>query len=430
MLLGPNYTKPRINIPEKWAHETNFKINDTLNLPDMIWWKQFHSSELDTLIQKALKQNNNLNIAIAKIDYAQNQLKEVKLNWLPGMSLLAGYSQFPVLGYPGAFFIAAPVYVLNVFQQYKQQKSAHAIVQASIYAKDSVRLVVIAQVSASFFSLIAQQEALVLYNQLLNEYRTHLKLAKSNYLLDLTAYDDIDQLESQIAQVKSQIDLVKNNIAMSKNTLHFLLNENPGDIVANTSFKHINSSALIPGDLPLTVLNNRPDVREAEALLRASNADIGAVAANLLPSITLGAYLGKGSSITGPINLLESYLNVPIANFPVFAQINERRAQYKIACISYMDTIRRALRDVDNDLSAYVAYSNQYQNNSSALMHEKRHCHLVDVRYKHGIDNRIDAIRCKIKLTQFKLSLNQNKLEKMLVIVKLYQDLAGGYHGD
>lgn len=429
MLLGPNYTKPRIDIPLKWSKNVNPKINDTLNLPDMVWWKQFHSNELDTLIQKALGQNNDLNIAIAKIDYAQSQLQEVKLNWLPGMSLLAGQSQFPVLGNPGAFFIAAPLYVLNIFQQYKQQKSAQAMVQASHYAKDGVRLIVISHVSASFFSLIAQQEALELYNKLLNQYRTQLKLAQSNYRLDLTAYDDIDQLESQIDRVKSQIDLVKNNIAISKNTLHFLLNENPGDIIVNTSFKGINSNAFIPSDLPLTVLNNRPDVHEAEALLRASNADIGAVAANLLPSITLGAYLGKGSTITGPINLSESYLNVPIANFPVFAQIKERKAQYKMACIAYMNTVRSALRDVDDDLSAFAAYSNQYRNNSSALKHEKRHCHLVDTRFKHGIDNSIDVIQCNIKLTQFELTLNQNKLEKMLVMVKLYQDLAGGYHG-
>lgn len=426
-LLSPSNTKPLVKIPKSWSKESNFIINDSINLPDMIWWQQFNSIELNQLIHSALQHNNNLNIAITNIDYARSQLEQVKLNWIPGMTLLSGYSQMPILGNPGAFVIAAPLYVLNIFQQFKQLKSAQAMVQGSLHAKDCVRLMLISQVSASFFTLIAQQEALNLYKKLIKHRRSYLKLVKNNYHFGLTDQDKIDELESEIQQTQSQLDVTQHNIIVSKNTLHFLLNENPGDLRIETTFKSIDTNQLVPGNLPVTVLNNRPDVQEAYDLLRAANADIGAVTANLLPSITLGAYLGTGKAIGG-INLSEAYLSTPVVNLPVFAQIAASKAQYKAKYIKYIETIRQALRDVDNDLSAYLAYSNQLTNNLSAYRHENKQCNWVKQRYHHGINNKIDVIQCRIKLDQFELMLNRNKLEKMMVIITLYQDLAGGYH--
>ncbi len=427
--LLPRYQKPEVNVLKQWPHAVNLTINDRVDLADMTWWKQFHNDELNTLISTALQRNNQLNIALAKIDYAQSQLNGVKLNWLPGMSLLSGWSQFPVLGNPGAFFIAAPQYILNIFQQYKQQQSASAQVKASMHAKTCVRVVIIAQVSANFFTLLAEQEAYRLYKKLVKLYRQLLALQQTNYNSQLIAEDELDEIQSEIQQLLAQMSIVKHRIAVCKNTLHYLLNDNPGDMVVHSSFQHINSNPFIPSNLPLSVLNNRPDVNEAEALLIAANADIGVSGANLLPSMTLGAYLGSGSSIHGPINLLESYVSIPAVNLPAFAQISASKARYKASYIHYVDTIRGALRDIDNDLSAFRTYSEQLSLNGKALKKQQRHCHLANKRYQYGIDAYIDVLQCNIKTKRLALTLNQNKLEKMLVMVKLYQDLAGGYHG-
>lgn len=427
-LWGPTYTKPRVNVLPQWPNEAALKTSRPRDLPAWFWWRQFGNTELDGLIQKALRCNHDIHTAMANIEYAQSQLEQVKLSWLPNLTALAGFSQFPILGNPGNVAIAYPLYVVNILQLYKQQKSAEAMVEASLYAKDSARLVVIAQTSAGFFTLIAQQEALKLYHQLLHNTQSYLKLAKSQYRAGLTPQDPIDVLESQIQQIQSQLDIVKHNIVVSKNALRYLFNENPGDMSVTTSFKTLNSQALIPGNLPVSVLQYRPDIREAEAVLRSAHADIGAVTANLLPSITLGAYLGKGSSIRGPIKLGEAYLSGPLVDLPIFAQMSASRARYKALYIHYIDTIRQALRDVSNDLSAYAAYSSQLQNNTNALLVEKRHCYLATRRYHHGIDDRLNIIQCQIKLNQFALMVNQNKLEKMIALVNLFQDLAGGYH--
>lgn len=426
-LFGPTYVKPCVNVPQQWPNHP--KHSNPVNLAALSWWKQFKSPELDEFIQKALRQNNTTQTALVNIDYARSQLQEIKVNWIPNLTVLAGFSQFPILGNPGNVVIAYPLYVVNMLQLYKQQKSAEATYAASMYASDCARLVVIAQTSASFFTLIAQQENLHLYTRLLNNYRLYLKLTQGKYKSGLTSLDKVDELNIQISQIQSQLALTQHNITVSKNALHFLFNENPGDILVKTSFKSLNTNALIPGNLPASVLSSRPDVREAEALLKAANADVGAVTANLLPSLTLGAYLGKGSSIKGPIKLGEAYLNSPVIDLPIFAQISASKARYKALYISYITTIRQALRDVSNDLSAYAAYSSQLKNNTSALMNEKRHCHLAQVRYRHGINDNMEVVQCNIKVDELELRVNQNKLEKMMALITLYQDLAGGFHG-
>ncbi|MFO2975961.1 efflux transporter outer membrane subunit [Legionella pneumophila serogroup 3] len=427
--LGSEYRKPHVNTPQKWPHKYSIQTEQAAYLPDLHWWKQFNSKELNASIQKALQNNHQIHLAMANIESAQGQLQQIQLSWLPNLTGLAGYTQFPVLGNPGTTAIAYPAYIINIFQQYKQQKSAQAILEASIYAQYSARLVVIAQTAASFFTLVAQNEALHLYNKLLKDYRTYLKLTQSQYRSGLISLDNITQIKSHIQRIEAQIKVVQHNIVVTKNALHFLFNENPGDVETKTLFENIDSNQLIPGNLPASVLRVRPDIHEAEALLKAAHADVGAITANLLPGINLGAYLGEGSNVDGAIKLGQAYLNGPIIDLPLFAQVDVSKARYKAIYIKYITTIRKALRDVANDLSAYSTSSQQLNNNLSALSDEKQQCHLAEVRYRHGIDDYLNLIKCQILLDEFKLVINQNKLEKLLSIVTLYQDLGGGYRG-
>lgn len=422
-LLEPRYAPPVVKIPVKWQH-TNPQLS--VNLPQLRWWKQYKRPQLDDMIQKALRQNSQLQMSMANIELAQSQLDEVKLNWLPNLAVIAGYSQFPALGNPGRFAIGAPAYIINIFQQYKQQKSATALYKASIYVKDSVQLALIAQVATSYFILSSQEESLSLYLKLLKQEKSYLNIIESQYRHGLISEDRVDEVNSQVEQVISQIKLARHYITVSHNALRYLFNENPGQISLNQSFNTLNSDAVIPGNLPASVLNARPDIREAEAILRAAHADVGAVSASLLPSVSLGSYLGT-SSVYGGVHLSQAMLTMPAIDLPIFAQIGAAKARYRIFCIQYIDTIRKALREVSNDLSAYMAFSLQLKHNTSAFMSEKRHCQLVAGRYKAGLVDEGQVLYCQIKLTEMALQLNQNKLEKILGSITLFQNLGGGY---
>ncbi|WBV70808.1 TolC family protein [Legionella pneumophila] len=99
--LGSEYRKPHVNTPQKWPHKYSIQTEKSAYLPDLHWWKQFNSKELNASIQKALQNNHQIHLAMANIESAQGQLQQVQLSWLPNLTGLAGYTQFPVLGNPG-----------------------------------------------------------------------------------------------------------------------------------------------------------------------------------------------------------------------------------------------------------------------------------------------------------------------------------------
>lgn len=341
-----------------------------------------------------------------------------------------GFTQMPYFGNPGAFYIFLPQYALNIFKQYKKQKSMESLVKAQARVRETVKLSIISQVSTEFFTLIAQQEMLGIYKQLLRDIETDLQLHKALYKHTLIAQDKLEELTSELQQTKSRIEITENNIIISKNALHFLMNQNPGQLTITSHLHDIHTDQITPGNTPVSVLNNRPDIQEHVSLLRAANENIGVASTGLLPTIKINSFLGQGSTVPNPsssILLAEGYLEQPIVAPTVFGDIKIARAEYKATYTAYINSIRRALRDVENDLSAYNSFRKQLIEHSEAYLHASKECHLTEVRYKYGIDNYVDNVRCKIKLAQFKLQVTQSKLDKILSIIHLYQDLGAGY---
>lgn len=421
------YQTPKVAVPKQWPHDHMHTTRSNVPLKKMQWWQQYHQPTLNRLIKRAVLQNNDIHQAIANIEYAQAQLQEIKLNWLPNATLMAGVSQFPILANPGGFGLIAPLYVINIFQQYQQQKSGQQLLEASLYAKDCAILMVISTVATSYFTLLAEQEAAFLYEQLIKDEAHHLALTKSQYYAGLISDDDVQRIESQLEQTKALLDITLHNIVVSKNALHFLLNENPGEFKIQESFQSIHDSALMPNLIPVNVLHQRPDIRQQEAVLKSQYANVGASIANLLPSITLGAYLGAGTTSHGPMNVIESYASIPI-NLPFYAQIKVNQAQFKNSYIQYIKTIRMALRDIDNDLSKYHAKQKELAHVKRALAHSSALCNLAAKRLDYGISDDIEVTACMVQVDELKIKLNQSKLQTMLSLVQLYQDLAGGYH--
>ena len=422
---GPEYHKPQVNVPQHWVNKKN-STNKTVKLAELAWWQQFQDPQLNQFISIGSTQSNQVLAAMANLDYAKAQLKQVKLAWIPGINLTSGYSELPYLGNPGYFFGLFPSYVLNISQQLKMQKSASYQVEANQYAKDGVRLTVIAQISGSYFTLLAQTQALQLSNQLLAEQKKLLSFYQWQYKTGVISQDNLDDLKSEIQKTNAQIIMTKHNIVVSKNALHYLLNQNPGDLTLNTSFSKIKTNAVIPGNLPINVLNNRPDVQQAEALLKVANANVGVATSNLLPSISFDN-LFMDTAHNNYVNLNEGLVNIPVLAPTAYGQISVNKAQYKSAYINYVNTIRSALRDIENDFSAYNAYSQKLKDNENAYKEEARTCHLSRIRYQQGIESGTQPNQCAIRLTRFAITLNQDKLEKLMALVALYQDLGGGY---
>ncbi len=446
-LYGPDYKKPVIESGVWYSQDTHNTIESNIYLPNIAWWQNFHDPILNQLMLETINNNNNIQIALGNVEQAKSLLQQVNMNWIPNISANAGYSNLQSVGSAnnaplsifntqngyGAGFV--PNYSLNILQQLRTQDVYKANLEASIYSKNAIRLTVIGQLVASYFTLLANDEQLKLQTTLTNDTHQQLIIAKAQYQEGYISLLTLQQYEIDYYNAKAQIPIIQNNIIQTQNTIRVLINKNPGYIKRAPSFNNIKFTGLIPINLPSEVLKNRPDILMAEAQLRAANASIGVATTNFFPNITLTGMLGSASnSLNNLFNSSNSFwqeqatINMPLLNLNYWEQIWINKDIYYSTYYNYMQVVRSAFLEVDNNLSNHDKITQSYDMQSIRGISSKAAYDISVSRLHEGLDSNITMLNYKIKYDNIMLSLLAIKLLQMQSIVSLYQALAGGYN--
>ncbi|MDX2346689.1 MAG: TolC family protein, partial [Legionella sp.] len=264
-LYGPLYKKPKINQPDKWKSADSLSKSENINLPTLPWWQQFHDKQLTSLINKAVENNNNIQVAVGHVLEAQGELLQIQYSIIPSVNaLLLGYANTKVnIFRPGYSSGVLPDYALNLFQYLRSSERAKATLFASATTRDTVVLSVISQTAAGYFSYAGQTHLLNQQQQLVADLKALLLLAKRQYTDGLISLYTLQEYEQQYDKADAELPVIKNNVVVSRNALRLLLNENPGDVGIGSQFMALKSDGLVPTNLPSQVLKNRPDVRGA-----------------------------------------------------------------------------------------------------------------------------------------------------------------------
>lgn len=429
-----DYNPPKTDSAAKtWHNEDKLYNNSNQNLPYTAWWQGFDDATLNQMIESGIINNNNINIAMANVEASAGELKRVKLNWIPSLSTNVGYSSFPDLGFPGALFAVIPTYTMNVFSQIKEQKKAEYELTASKATLDASKLAVIGQITSGYFTYVAEKEELTLFQNLEKDLTELVEINDSMAKGGLSSEINPNQVRSELDSIKAQKLVIEQNVIVSENALNYLLNKNPQQIKLVKKFSDLNGSKVIIGALPLTVIENRPDMLVAKNELEASNEGIGLAFSNLLPTVQLSAARGSisgvpnGTEYGAPIYFNQALLEIPIFNASVYGQIDKAKGLNKASYYRYTDTLRKVLRDVNNDLSAHDLYTKRLSEVSNSKSDIERVYLLNNDLYQQGINSYLELLETKIKLDTALITVNHAKLEQFITIVNLYQSLGGGY---
>ncbi|MDQ5922054.1 MAG: hypothetical protein QG673_2113 [Pseudomonadota bacterium] len=422
------------NKPNSWRSQDQLYTNTAEKLPYLAWWQKFDDPTLNQLIESGLANNNSIRVSMANVEAAQGQLKQVELNWIPSLSTNIGYSSFPDLGLPGVLFAVLPTYTMNFFTQIKQQKQAKYQLLATKADDDGIRLAVIGLIANSYFMLSSQTEQLQLFEELDKDLAELVTIANSAYNGGITSAINPTQAKSELKLIDAEKRVVLQNIVVSQNALHYLLNENPAPIKLSRSFAQLNPNQIVIGNLPLTVIENRPDMIKATYDLKAANEGIGVAFTNLLPSIQLSAARGEIATVPNgydygqPIWFNQALLQIPVFNASVYGQLDTAKGLNKASYYTYTETLRKVLREVDDALSAHDLYSKRAVDILAASDELKRIYKLNMALYKKGIISDAQLLEHKVRLDRILIQVNKAKAEQFITVVNLYQDLAGGYN--
>ncbi len=425
-------SKKPIHIPKKWHHSDKGFVAKKESMRCFSWWKQFDDPVLQSLIEQGLKANNELQIALANIEAAQGELKRVELNWLPGAGSMLGYSSFPYLGYPGVIAVLLPAYTINLVEQFFDQKRAKYELSITKNLHQSIRLAVIAEISANYFSYLSLRESLSLLSQMESDQHALIAIYQSAFEKGLFNDIDVEKLKTILEAMKTDEMMIRNRMVVHQNAIRFLLNDNPGGLSEMGSYRHLNQDLLVVGTLPLNTLEDRPDILAAENELRASNAGVNIAASGFLPTIQLSMARGdiatkpNGRKLGQPVYFNQALLETPLVTLSTFGSLDKAKGLNKASYFRYQQAVRKALKEVDDDLSAHDYFSRRFHHTQKAEQHFGHAYALNEALHEKGVISHATLLQEKIKLYRIKMKLNQHKLNQLLTIVRLYQDLGVG----
>ena len=465
--VGPNYRRPTANVPVTYRDATADSSTAPNGLPDQAkpqqppagssvqspsvrslgdekWWDVFQDPELQALIRTALKNNYDVRIAATRVLQAQAQLGITRADQLPSVSVGGNVTslQNPKLGPIPAYEItqgevaASAAWNLDFWGKYRRAtEAARANLLANQWAQKEVMATLVANLATSYFQLRQLDLELEISKRTLSSRSNSLQLTQTLEQHGINSMLDVRQSEQLVYTAATEIPDFERQIAQQENAISILVGNNPGDVSRGLKLTEQPHAPQVPVGVPSSLLERRPDVRQAEANLIAANAQIGVARAAYFPQISLTGTAGYESSaltnlFTGPAGVwnLAASLTQPIfEGGRLKSNVRLTEAQRDQMVLTYQQTIQGAFRDVSNALVAYrkdQEFTAQQQRLFESAQDAAR---LSEVRFKAGTTDYLEVLTNDTNSLTAELGLAQARGNELIALVQLYQALGGGW---
>ena len=445
--LGPDYQRPAMAMPTQFSEEAaDNKITSSIA---NTWWTLYQDKTLNDLVAMAQQNNTDIKLAVARIEEADAAMREVGAETFPTLNLdtraarsrVTGAGAFPVFGNnPRNNYIAqlGTSFEIDFWGKLRRAKeSARAQTLSSIYAKDTVALSLSGLVANNYLLLRSLDSQIVISQENLKSRDDSLALTKRRLEGGVVSALDVYQAEVASANLRAQL---AEFIKLRAITLHQLA-VLTGTLDLKLMAAEIESLPIPPtppAGLPSSLLEARPDVRQAEQQLVSANANIGVAKAALYPTISLTAALG-GESLELS-NILKSAARIWTGglslHLPIFdsgktgAQVEQASAQQKQALASYESAIQNAFREV-NDALVNVRQSTEreFALNESRVA-AKKALEISKNRYQSGYSAYLEVLDSQRAYNEAALAFVQSRQSRLFATVELFKALGGGWHSD
>jgi multidrug efflux system outer membrane protein len=415
-----------------------------VSLGDEKWWEVFQDKELQGLIRTALKNNYDVRIAATRVLQAQAQLGITRADQLPSLSAggnVTGVRNPKVGPIPGYELTqgqatASAAWNADFWGRYRRAtESARATLLANEWAQKEVTATLVANLASSYFQLRALDLELEISRRTLGSRQDSLDLTKTLEEHGINSLLDVRQSEQLVYTAAAEVPDFERQIEQQENAISILLGDNPGDVPRGLKLTEQPHAPEVPVGLPSSLLERRPDVREAEENLIAANAQIGVARAAYFPQISLTGTAGFESSalknlFTGPAGIwtLAGSLTQPIfEGGRLKSNVRLAEAQREQLLLTYQQTIQGSFRDVSNALIAYRKFRELRVQQQHLVESAQDAARLSETRYKAGTTDYLEVLTNETNSFSAELALAQAQGNELTALVQLYQALGGGW---
>lgn len=449
--IGPNYKRPQVQVPAQYRQPSPVAVSaDKASLSDVAWASLFQDEVITQLVKKALVQSHDLEAATQRVLEARAQLGITRSQLAPQVtasgtfvgarsSSVGSFNFIP----PGTDLATSYTqaglnlsWELDVWGRIRRlSESSRAQYLAREEARHAVVSSLIADVMTTYLTMRELDLELEIARKTQQVAENGLKLTNLRKERGVSTGLDVRQAEQLLYTATAQIAATERAIAETENSLNVLLGQNPGDVPRGKSLIELVGPPAIPAGIPSNLLERRPDIRQAEQTLIASNAQIGAAKALFFPQISLTTFLGVQSRALG--NLFSAPARdesiAPAGVLPIFnaGQLRNNllltEAQQREALANYRKTIQTAFQEVSSSLADYQKNREQRSQEELLVKALQETDRLSTLRYKGGLDSYLQVLDAERNEFSGELTLAQLRKNELLSIVQLYRALGGGW---
>lgn len=436
--VGPKYQRPPLQPPTGFYAERQIT---TSSEADLAWWDLFKDPVLQSLIREALKNNYDLQAALARVEQERALAGVTRSEYFPqvgyGASISGQRSPFPFIASHTFYsYNLNTIWEIDLFGRIRRLNEAQrAVYFASEEAKRDVRLLVLAEVAQGYFQLRALDADVEISRRTVKTFQDTLDIFQRKFEGGAASGLEVARARAALANVAAAIPDLQRQIVAQEVALDLLLGRNPGPIDRGSALADQFDPPDVPTGLPSQLLERRPDVREAEETLIAANANVGVAKANFFPAISLTGLLGGVSpqlselTASGKAWNLGGNLAGPL--FTAGRLKNEYRAaeaQRDQARIAFEKTVTQAFGEVSSSLSAHQELVKAYENQLTSVAAYRESVQLSSIRYDSGLASYLEIIDAEIQMYPAELSAIIYDLGRKEALVNLYRALGGSWN--
>ncbi|MDI6853319.1 MAG: efflux transporter outer membrane subunit [Deltaproteobacteria bacterium] len=446
----PKYTRPEAPVPVNWpsgpAYKETLAAKEAPAAADLRWRQFFTDERLQKIIATALENNRDLRIAALNVERARALYRIQRAELLPTVD--TGFTALKQRvrisdGDRGDGLVTLEEYSVNLgvssweidfFGRIRSlSKSALEEYFATEQARRSAQILLISEVANAYLTLAADRENLKLARSTLETQQAAYDLIRRRFEVGLAPELDLRQVQTRVDAARVDVARFTELAAQDENALDLLAGTPvPADLLP----EELSVVQPLPDVSPGTsseVLLSRPDILQAENLLRAANANIGAARAAFFPRIALTTAVGSASGDLSGLFASGTFVwnyaprvVMPIFDARTWSALKASKVEREIALAQYERAIQVAFREVADALARRGTLGDQMEAQQSLLEATARAYQLSNARYEKGIDIYLNVLDAQRSLYAAQQGLIAIRLAKLANQVRLYAVLGGG----
>jgi outer membrane protein, multidrug efflux system len=443
--VGPNYHRPAVQTPNSFRGPAdNSQLQaQAASYADLPWWQVFQDPKLQELIRTALKQNYDLQLATERISAARAQLTVTRSSLFPQVSGNASFnggkenleqSKFNFLT-----LTADAAFQLDFFGKLRRAtEAARAELLSTQDARQVVVLTLVGDVASDYFTLLQLDLQLAITRDTVKTQTDSVKLTQLRLEHGVATKLDVLQAQQVLDTANAQIPDLERQIAQEEDAISILLGNYPQDIARGIPLVEQTLPPEVPAGVPSSIIERRPDIREAEQVLIAANANIGVAKAEFFPQISL---TGGGGGSFGRSSAFSSLMTTQLGIWSYGAQVSQpiftggalkgnlhlAESQHQQALIGYREAIQHAFGEVSDALIGYGKLHQVRTRQQDSVADLQETVRISTLRYKGGTTTYLEVLDGQRSLYGAELTLAAAWGDEYRSLVQLYKALGGGW---